>query len=67
MSHYEQQEGEKEEQDVLVLHFLLLLVFEPAKLKGTEVTATLETQGSDKPLNLWTVNVVHISYLYFPP
>jgi hypothetical protein len=33
----------KEERDALVLRLLLLLMFEPAKLKGTEMTTALKT------------------------
>lgn len=39
------------DRDVLVFCFLLLLAIEPADIEGTEVTAALETDGSDKSLD----------------
>jgi hypothetical protein len=55
--------SEKKVRDILVLRLLLLLVFESAKLKGTEMSAALETQRGNQSLDLWAANVVHISSL----
>jgi hypothetical protein len=38
-------------------------VFEAANLEGTEMSAALETQRGNQPLDLWAENVEHISSL----
>ena len=38
-------------EESVVLGLLLLLVVEPATLEGTQVTATLETDGGDQSLD----------------
>ena len=54
----------KGERDLLILRLLLLLMFQPTKLEGTEMTTTLKTQGRNQPLDLRSVNTAHISHLF---
>lgn len=56
---------EEKGQNALVFRLLLLLMFEPANLKGTEMTTALKAQRCDQPLDLGSVkNASHISWPY---
>jgi hypothetical protein len=56
---------EENGQNTLVFCLLLLLMFEPANLKGTEMTTALKAQRCDQSLNLGSVkNDSYISWPY---
>ena len=54
----------KEENDSLVFRLLLPLVLDPASLECVEVTAALETNGSDQSLNFGSVRHNSIPQLF---
>lgn len=50
-------------QNALIFRLLLLLMFEPANLKSTEMTTALKAQRCDQPLDLGSVkNASRISW-----